>query len=364
MKVRYLSAVLCLSLLFTGCGWLDGSYTSVEAHREQRPASKNDAVSAASQAELLGALESIIAAGTQTAAIKVGEYPEEELELGVERAVIYARVSSPVGAYAVETIDYEIGTSGGEPAVAVTITYRRSQAELQRIRKVRDMDAAAGEVQRALERCDASVVLLVEKYSAQDMSLVVEDYAAVSPHVVMETPKVTELAYGNGRSRLLELSFAYQNSRDDLKHMQTQVEPVFNSAVLYVSGGANQHQKYAQLYAFLMERFDYKVETSLTPAYSLLHHGVGDSKAFAQVYAAMCRRAGLEAMTVTGTCNGEPRTWNLVREDGCYYHVDLLHCNETGTYQTRTDGQMEAYVWDYSAYPVCNGEAVEENGEK
>ena len=72
------------------------------------------------------------------------------------------------------------------------------------------------------------------------------------------------------------------------------MKPVFESAVLYVSGDGAEKQKFSQLYAFLMERFDYKVETSITPAYSLLRHGVGDSRAFATVYAAMCRLAGLE----------------------------------------------------------------------
>ena len=45
-----------------------------------------------------------------------------------------------------------------------------------------------------------------------------------------------------------------------------------------------------------MERYDYRIETSITPAYSLLRHGVGDSRAFAVVYAAMCQQAGLECL--------------------------------------------------------------------
>ena len=363
MKSRIMALLLSMTLLLTGCGWLDGNYTSVEIHREHRQSAKNDAVSASSQPELLEALEAIIDSGDQTAAIKVGQYPEEKLEQGVRIAVRYAGTDYPIGAYAVDEIHYEIGISGGEPTVALTISYRRSQPELQRIRRVADMTAAVSEIQAALGRCDASIVLMVEKYSSRDMSQVVEDYAAEYPQIVMEVPKVTENVYGNGQGRVVELSFTYQNSRDNLRTMQSQVEPVFNAAMLYVSSNAQQRQNYVQLYAFLMERFDYKVETSLTPAYSLLHHGVGDSKAFAQVYAAMCRNAGLECMTVTGTCNAEPRTWNLVKQDGCYYHVDLLNCNTIGTYQAKLDQEMEGYVWDYSAYPACDGVAVEENGE-
>lgn len=364
MKRYFLALIFTVTLLFTGCGWMDGNYTSVVAHREHRTPSPNDAVSVANKIELRAALEDIVAMGTQTAAIKVGDYPEDRLEEDVILAVRYAGSTYPIGAYAVEKIDYEIGTSGGEPALAVNITYRRSAAEIQRIRKVRNMDAAASQVKAALYNYDASLVMAVEEYFPVDMTQVVEDYAAAYPQVVMEIPKVTELLYGSGNGRVVEMSFTYQNSRDDLRTMQAQVKPVFDAAVLYVSSNADEHQKFSQLYSFLMERFDYKVETSMTPAYSLLHHGVGDSKAFAQVYAVMCRSEDLECMTVTGTCNAEPRTWNMVKQDGCYYHVDLLYCNSIGAYQPRTDEEMEGYVWDYSAYPVCNGVPEKENGEK
>ena len=156
----------------------------------------------------------------------------------------------------------------------------------------------------------------------------------------------------------MELIFSYQTSRDSLRRMQSQVKPVFDAATLYVSGDGEEKQKFSQLYAFLMERFDYKLETSITPAYSLLRHGVGDSRAFATVYAAMCRSAGLECLVVTGARSGEPRSWNIVLDNGQYYHVDLLH--EQGSFWEYTDWQMSSYVWDYSDYPACNGQNAEE----
>ena len=179
----------------------------------------------------------------------------------------------------------------------------------------------------------------------------------------MEVPQVTQALYGTGESRVVELIFSYQTSRDSLRRMQAQVKPVFESAVLYVSGDGDDYQKFSQLYAFLMERFDYKQETSITPAYSLLRHGTGDSRAFAQVYAAMCRDAGLTCLTVTGTRDGEPWTWNIVRDGEGFYHVDLLRCSEGGRYRECTDEEMEGYVWDYSEYPVCAVAPVPEQEE-
>ncbi len=64
-------------------------------------------------------------------------------------------------------------------------------------------------------------------------------------------------------------------------------------------------------------------------------------------------------MTVTGTCSGEPRTWNIIRDGEQFYHLDLLRCHDLGGYRAYTDGEMTGYVWDYSAYPACTGTAGE-----
>jgi hypothetical protein len=270
--------------------------------------------------------------------------------------------NDPIGAYAVEDILYDFGSSGGVPAISVNIVYHRNRSELQRIRKAPDIQAAEGIIAEALRGYEPSIVILIDTYKQRDFIQFVQDYAEGNPQTVMENPQVSQNTYGTGRDRILELTFTYQTSRDSLRRMQSQVQPVFDAASLYVSGDGEDFQKFSQLYGFLMERFDYKLETSITPAYSLLRHGVGDSRAFATVYAAMCRSAGLECIVVTGTRSGEPWTWNIVLDDGCYYHVDLLHSNASGQFREMTDQQMYAYVWDYSAYPACIG-VQEEEGE-
>ena len=360
MKRNILLLMLAVCFLLTGCSWLDGSYVSITLHEEQRQEAQENRISASNYQDLMHALEELIAGGTETAAINVADYPADAVESGMAVAVRYAMETYPIGAYAVEEISYELGTSGGQPALAVSINYRRSLAEIQRIRSVANVSEAEDVIAEALKSYDSGVVVLVEDYVNKDFAQLVQDYALENPQIVMETPQVTVNICGSRQSRVVELTFTYQNSRDSLRQMRTQVKPVFDSASLYVSGDGADWQKYAQLYAFLMERFDYTIETSITPAYSLLRHGVGDSRAFATVYAAMCRSAGLECSIITGTHTGEPRTWNMVVDNGHYYHVDLLRCNELGSYKEFTDSEMSGYVWDYSAYPHSVGVATPE----
>lgn len=362
---KVIALALLVSLVFSGCGWLDGSHLSVTPHREQRQTSQSNVLEAADYPQLLDALTKLVAEGTESAAIHVENYPEGMIERGMRQAVRYLVNYDSIGAFALERIQYELGTSGGHDAVAVELIYRRSKTEIRQIQTVKDTAAAENKIKNALSDCEPGAVLLVENYESRDFTQFVQNYASEYPQAVMEIPQVTESVYGSGDTRVVELIFSYQNSRESLRQMRSQVEPVFNAAVLYVSGDGEDRQKLSQLYAFLMERFDYNYDTSITPAYSLLRHGVGDSKAFATVYAAMCRAAGLECMTVTGTCAGQPRTWNLVRQGEYYFHVDLLRCNELGGYRAYTDGEMEGYVWDYSAYPACDWvEALEETASE
>jgi len=352
MKLKRICFLLAVSLLLAGCAG-GKKYVSVKPHQEQRKSTQTEAAVAKDILDLMQILDDMIRNGTESGVIYLTEYPAERVESGMELAVGYAMNTSPLGAYAVEDIAYEVGVSGSLPAMAVNISYRHSDAQLRQIHNIVYMDEAEPLVAEALTDHAPRLVLQAEMYFETDFQQMARNFAEENPQMVMEIPRVTVGIYGTGASRVVELSFAYENSRDALRLMHSQVKPVFDAAEMYVSGDAADRQKYAQLYSFLMERFDYKVETSITPAYSLLHHGVGDSRAFATVYAAMCRQAGLECMVVTGTRSGEPWVWNMIQDNGSYQHVDLLRCSEQNRFWTVADRDMEGYVWDYSAYPEC-----------
>ena len=351
-KLLLLLAVLTLTL--SGCSWMDGNFHSVTPHESHTLSGGSDEVSAANYEELLRALEDMIVVGREKRIIYVGEYDQDLVEIGMAQAVQNTRNSLPLGVYAVDNIRYELGSNGGKPAIAVEITYLHGRAEILQIQQVPDMESAQRAILDALSVCGSGIVLQVEAYEDLDIPQLVDDFAEEYPQLVMEVPQVAAGLYPeSGASRILELKFTYQNSREDLRQMKSHVTSMFDAAALYVSGDDSHEVKLSQLYGFLMERFDYQMETSITPAYSLLRHGVGDSKAFAVVYAAMCRQAGLECHVVTGTRDGEPWYWNIVLSGENYYHVDLLHCNALGEFRESCDDDMDGYVWDYSAYPEC-----------
>lgn len=355
MKRRMFAAILALCLMLSGCNWMDGKHVSVTPHQIHSQTVSDIKLSASNEKELKVALTDLIATGKEKGVIFVGGYDQERVEQGMENAVEYTLTTIPLGAYAVEAIDWDLGNSGGKPAIALEITYRRSLTDLRSIRRVSDMEVAGQAIEEALSDHAASLVLEVADYEAVDIQQLVADYAQQNPQYVMETPELTVGVYPEyGVTRIVELKFTYQNSRDSLRHMREQVDSMFDAAAHYVNSDDSDGEKYSKLYAFLMGLYR-RQETSITPAYSLLQHGVGDARALTTVYAAMCHQAGLECQTVTGTRNGEPRYWLIICDNGGYFHVDLLRNMEQGTFRRFTDGEMHGYVWDYSAYPVCAG---------
>ncbi len=352
-KIVAVTVMLCL--LLGGCtSWMEGSYAWSEPHKESEITQDKGITAVSSYYELRTALGAMVENGELTRTLSVAKMPPENVEDNMKLAIHYAQNINAVGAYAVENIDFEIGTTGGVPAVVVTVQYNHNQDQIKKIRSVLGMKAARERITEAMDNLETGLVLKVTNYQDVDYDQLVQDYALLRPDVVMEVPQVSANVYPDGGTiRVLELKFTYQTSRDSLKSMQTYVQPKFSAAELFVRTEEDNSRKFERLYAFLMETTDYTVETSITPAYSLLRHGVGDSRAFASVYAAMCQKVGLDCQIISGTRAGEPWFWNIICEDGVYYHVDLLRCYREGVYQKRGDTDMTGYVWDYTAYPAC-----------
>lgn len=346
--------LLSLALLLGGCGFMQGSYASVEPYLQSPDREEPGITPVSSYQEVRAALIHMVENAQESRTLSLADFNSNQVETNIQLAIRSVMTSNPIAAYAVEDIAYDLGSTGGVPAVVVTVRYNQKGSQIRSLRQVTGMNAVKELLTGTLNRVDSDLVVLVENYRQLDFTQFVEDYARENPEVIMEIPQILQSTYPEtGTTRILELQLTYQTSRESLKNMQSYVRPKFNSAAMFVLGEEDPGVKYTRLYAFLMETAEYTVETSITPAYSLLRHGVGDSKAFATVFAAMCQRADLECHIVTGTRYGEPWFWNIIQEGDRYYHLDLLRCYNSGGFRKNFDEEMSGYVWDFAAYPAC-----------
>lgn len=340
--------IIIYALSLFGCGlWMDGDYVSIQPHSQQYVHMVTTDLEAASYEQIVEALIKLVAEGLDTGIIFIKDMTAEVARSYMETAVQDVLTTDPVSVYAVESIHYDVGKNSGRDAIAVTVTYIKSRAELLRIHYVETMEQAKDAVYEVLKENGGSVAFRVDAYRETDFTAMVHHCAETNPEYVMERPTVMSAVYPeSGDARLVELVFTYQTDHATLTQMQEIVYPVFFSAQLYVQSDSTPLEKYSRLYAFLMERSEYKLETSVTPAYSLLQDGVGDSGAFSSVYARMCNMAGLECYVVHGMRNGEPWTWNMVKAGETYSYVDLLRCRENRFFRLRSESEMYEYTWD------------------
>ena len=340
------AVLLCVSLC--GCtSWMAGAHTSVKPHKTNAVQPDKNVIEVFNYQDLQNALLNLVHSGDETAVLSVSQINQQSIDYYMEAAIRYVTDTDAIGAYAVGEITYEQGTTAGKPALAVKITYRRDRLQVIRMQSVETMEDVNRVVTESLKNLAGECVVLVRNYQQTDCMQMVRDVSRENPQSIMESPSVVSYIYPeSGIERVIELQFTYENSETELRTMQSMVEPVFAAAELYVSGSRSDWSKFSQLYSFLMERNDYKIETSITPSYYLLHYGVGDSDAFATVYSAMCRGAGLSCENITGTKDGEPWSWNRITIEDTVYYLDLLECEKKGGFFVKDLNDMSRYEWE------------------
>lgn len=355
MKRTVLVALLALCLLLSGCNsWLDGNYASVTPHAAHQTQLGQGMVMVSTVQETISFLTDMTESGREYAVFALDPVYLTKLLEGMDAAIAYVMNNTPIASFTVDSITYDVGSTAGVQAVGVTVTYNTNRMAIKTMRQANNSEMARDLITEALTQCKDRVVIQVDSYTQMDFDKHIREFIAQRPDSVMETPQVSIRIYPEtGTVCVLDVRFSYQNQLESLRAMQNYVQPVFAAAELNVRGEDVESIKFSRLYSFLMERNDYRLGVSNTPAYSLLRHGVGDSVAFARVYAAMCQRADLECYVVTGTRNGETWSWNIIRDGDRYYHLDLLRADALGGFQLWADGEMQGYVWDYSAYPAC-----------
>ena len=222
---RILAAVLFCAVLLSGCDlWMSAAYYSVTPHQSASGSGSNTSAEVSSYIELREKLEQMVAEGTENGVIYYSVIDRAHIDRYMETAAGYVMTSTPIGAYAVSDIEYDIGTNTGKQAVAVTVQYNHSRPEILRIKQASTMEDAGQIITGVLENCDTGVTIHVDAYEQMDVTQYVQDYVDENPDICMEMPQVTTSIYPeDGTSRIIEIMFSYQTSREELRKMQQAV---------------------------------------------------------------------------------------------------------------------------------------------
>lgn len=219
MKTRILAAAAAASLLLTGCaGLLDRDYVSVTVH-STTPATEGDnsALRAESYQELVNILTYLVFQNMPSASIRL--YESEDVQADLERACVEVAQEYPLGAYAVDYIQYHVSPILSYHEAEVQITYRRTKEQMDAIVSATGITAIRSQLESALEQFSPECTLSISYFDGgvEDIQALFRQAYFAVPDAAEDLPDVSVSLYpDSGRQRIVELELNYHLSQEEL----------------------------------------------------------------------------------------------------------------------------------------------------
>ena len=366
-RAAAISAIL-LAALLSGCASMfEGDYSTTTRNPIVPDSQEEDQIvlEVRTPEELEQSLLTMIEGHETYASLRFSAYEGNPAD---DVASICAQITNdtPVGSYAVYYIDYSLNKIVSYYEAEVSIIYKRTRGEMEKIITLTSQDQLTELLRTALSEGASSLALYTEEEELNYQAIYqeLEDLYYSDPSLTPYMPEVSAASYpGEGVPAIMEVSFSYPYSRT---LSQSRLSALSSKADDVVAGleGRTGDEALGYLSETLADLVEYDSErdqssysrwyNSLTAYGALvLHKAAGEGYAMAMKL--VCDRAGLECLVIRGRLNGSNHAWNLVKlENGSWYHLDIPF--STGSSRFLTDQEvMGEYWWDTAEYPQCSG---------
>lgn len=346
-----LSLALCGALCLTGCSsLLDRPYVMVEPHREQPALSEDSsALQVSTYSELVGAVLFLVSQGEEQGTIQLIDY-RGDVEEDLGRACQEVATEDPLGAYAVSSISHSYTRVLTTYEAALSISYRRTEEQIQSLVSVTSTSAIRRAVAAALKEYQPELALRVSYFTGDAgtvLELVRQAYYS-DPASAMGLPRYTVAIYpsaGTGTQRVVEIVFSYPAPVEEMQARQAQLQTIISELVLPLSlqqydGDARQ----SLLFRLLSTAARYDPEGGPT-AWDALAGDGADSEGLALAFQLLAGELEVGAALTEGTLDGQPHFWNQLTDDGGAHYVDLTRATDGTTYSAE-DLLALGYRWD------------------
>ncbi len=154
----------------------------------------------------------------------------------------------------------------------------------------------------------------------------------------------------------MEILPVYTMDQTQREAEQRQVQEEASRWLGEVSPQAGDYEKAKFVYETLIQRVDYALDAVESQnILSVFLYGETVCQGYAEAAAYLLQRLGIQCAVVTGTAQGEPHAWNLVRLDGEYYYMDVTWGNSTYL----TEDEQEKKTVDYAYLNLTTEELME-----
>ena len=213
---RILSLLLCGTLcagLLCGCASVfDRGYYSVTPHQEQS-ASDEDAsiLRAENYTDLVSCVQHFVSMGQASGTVHVYKYPGD-ITADLKRACSEVRTEDPLGAYALNSVDYSCNRIVSYYECTFNFLYRRTPEQIAAITTAYGTATIRDLLQDKLSSFATSLTIRTSDYYADRASLytLVQEAYYADPLTAQDYPRVTVAIYpDSGDVRIVEFNFTY-----------------------------------------------------------------------------------------------------------------------------------------------------------
>ena len=354
--------ILCCALL-VGCGSLfEKEYVSVTDYSPPPQAESNtgERVTVRNLAELKKAITNMVYSGASNGSIAFDPNYEGNAVEDMESACWQVRTQDALCAYCVRAMDYELEKIVNYYESNVSIDYTSYAAELSSIKQLTYSVGLQDILSAAMEENKTRVTLLINISSTtveNVKSMVLELYRK-NPTICVREPQLTVYMYsGSGRQRLYDIHIQYGLPEDEVIRCKSQLKNLDVVRNLDASALDPLHAAFAAC-RYLTENCVLN-EQATGSCYDALILNESNSEGLALAYVEMCHQLGIDCRIVYGQLGGEDHSWNIVRLDGSFYHVDVSRCYDgrfRDGFLLDDESMWNDYRWNISSYPSCSGD--------
>ena len=343
--------VLLITILFSGSLIDNRTFTWKEKHIPvQADIEKSADLVARNYKQLLECTEAILLAGEESGSIRY-YHDSDDIDAELARACTELMLRTPIGAFAVASLEMKPVPVLTYHNIRVTVQYNRTQEEIHALRTLNSSSELQSILKPALSEQAPSVLLSMEYYSPELLNFEknLSALCATSPDCCYGLDGYSIQTYPDeGLSRIVEIKLSYCLTPQEAEYRRT-------AAANEITAISNQIQSETPitLLRFLHDRIANttkweKNESIGNTAYDVLIEKKGSAFGIAATFLQLCRAKNLSCYIVNGTYQGSSHTWNMVFLNNTWYHIDLAQsCLSPANYDhfMVSSDNMDGYTW-------------------
>ncbi|HHL3303906.1 TPA: S-layer homology domain-containing protein [Bacillus cereus] len=244
-----------------------------------------------------------------------------------------------------------------------TLKYKKPEVAVQDTGDAALLAAFKDEVQKRINTYETNITLpykTTNSNTKEVMNTLFNAYKEVASKNEYTNYNRSNVSYGLSGSPgnyTFTLKITYRETKEQTEYVMKQAKAIVSSITQV---GMDDHEKVKAIHDYVVKHISYDTSYKAYTAYEALVNRSAVCQGYALLTYQLLKEAGIENHFVTGTGDGQPHAWNLVKIENKWYHLDTTFDDPvpdeqgrvTYSYFNLSDEQIARnHEWNRGDYP-------------